>query len=83
MILIVKKVFEKVKPVSDVQEFREENEKVNLSITGEKDGYIENINDNINININLFKKLNISFKLIFDEMNTVINRMEEISNIWE
>ena len=78
-----KKVYEKVKPVSEVQEFREENEKVNLSITGEKEGYLENIKDNTNININLFKKLNVSLKLLYDEMNNVINRMDEISKIWE
>ena len=78
-----KKVYEKVKPVSDVQEFREENEKVNLLITPEKEGYLENIKDNTNININLFKKLNISFKALYDEMNNVINRMDEISKTWE
>ena len=78
-----KKVYEKIKPFSEVEEFREVNEKVSLSVTGEKEGYLENIKDNANININLLKKLNISFKLLFDEMNNVINRMEEISNIWE
>ena len=78
-----KKVYEKVKPFADVQEFREVDEKVKLSITAEKEGYLENIKDNANININLFKKLNISFKLLFDEMNTVINRMNEISSTWE
>ena len=78
-----KKVYEKVKPVGEVQEFREIDEKVKLSITDEKEGYLENIKDNTNININLFKKLNISFKLLFDEMNNVINRMNEISNTWE
>ena len=78
-----KKVYEKVKPVSEVQEFREKEEKVILSITDEKEGYLENIKDNTNINLNLFKKLNISFKLLFDEMNNVINRMNEISNTWE
>jgi hypothetical protein len=78
-----KKVYEKVKPVSDVQEFREEKENVNLLVTEEKESYLENIKDNTNININLFKKLNISFKLLYDEMNNVINRMEEISKTWE
>ena len=78
-----KKVYEKVKPVSDVQEFREVNENVKLSITSEKEGYLENIKDNTNININLFKKLNVNFKLLFEEMNNVINRMTEISNNWD
>ena len=78
-----KKVYEKTKPITEVQDFREVNENVNLLITAEKEGYLENIKDNSNININLFKKLNYSFKLLFDEMNTVINRMDEISNLWQ
>ena len=78
-----KKVYERTKPLTEVQEYREVNEKVNLLITGEKEGYLENIKDNTNININLFKKLNYSFKLLFDEMNNVINRLDEISNLWQ
>ena len=78
-----KKVYEKVKPITEVQEFRTLDEKADILVTGEREGYLENIKDNANINNNLFKKLNISFKFLFDEMNTVINRMEEISNIWD
>ena len=59
------------------------DEKAPLLITPEKEGYLENIKDNTNININLFKKLNYSFKSLFEEMNSVINRMEEISQLWE
>ena len=59
------------------------DEKAPLLITAEKEGYLENIKDNTNININLFKKLNNSFKSLFEEMNSVINRMEEISQLWE
>ena len=46
------------------------------------ENYLENIKDNMNININLFKKLNNSFKLLFEEMNAVVSRMVEISNYW-
>ena len=78
-----KKVYEKVKPITDVHEFKTVDGQGTLLITGEKEGYLENIRDNFNINNNLFKKLNVSFKSLFDEMNTVINRMDEISNIWK
>lgn len=78
-----KKVYEKVKPLTEVQDFRSIDENANLLITPEKEGYFENIKDNTNININLFKKLNYSFKSLFEEINKVINRMEEISQIWE
>ncbi len=78
-----KKVYEKTKPINDVQDFKSVDEKAPLLITSEKEGYLENIKDNTNININLLKKLNISFKSLYEEMNSVTNRMEEISQIWE
>ena len=58
------------------------DENAKLLINGEKEGYLENIKDYASINTHLFKKMNYSFKLLFDEMNTVINRMEEISKLW-
>ena len=77
-----KKVYEKVKQLTDVQDFREVDENAKLLINREKEGYLENIKDYASINTHLFKKINYSFKLLFDEMNTVINRMEEISKLW-
>ena len=78
-----KKVYEKNKPLTEVKEFRAVGEKTNCFISAEKEGYLENIKDFININVNILKKLNYSFKQLFEEMNTVINRMEEISQIWD
>ena len=77
-----KKVYQNTKTITDAKEFKTIDGKGAISITGEKEGYLENIRDYILINNNLFKKLNMSFKSLFDEMNTVINRMEEISNMW-
>ena len=77
-----KKVYQNTKTITDAKEFKTIDGKGAVSITGEKEGYLENIRDYILINNNLFKKLNMSFKSLFDEMNTVINRMEEISNMW-
>lgn len=77
-----KKVYESNKNFTEVNDFKSKDEKVNLLITGQNESYLENIKDNINININLFKKLNNSFKQLFEEMNAVISRMEEISNYW-
>ena len=77
-----KKVYENSKIFNEVQDYKSYDEKVNLLISGENENYLENIKDNMNININLFKKLNNSFKQLFEEMNAVIKRMEEISNYW-
>ena len=77
-----KKVYQNTKTITDAKEFKTIDGKGAVSITGEKEGYLENIRDYILINNNLFKKLNMSFKSLFDEMNNVINRMEEISNMW-
>ena len=77
-----KKVYENWKPFTEVKEFKSNDEKVNLLISAQNESYLENIKDNVNININLLKKLNNSFKQLYQEMNTVISRMEEISNYW-
>ena len=78
-----KKVYEKVKTMTDVNEFRNKDAKVEVMISAEKENYVENIKDYSNININLLKKLNTSLKLLFDEINAVTTRMDEIGNIWE
>ena len=77
-----KKVYENVKNLSEVKDFKSNDEKVNLLISPQKENYLENIKDNANININLLKKVNNSFKLLYQEMNAVIARMDEISNYW-
>ena len=77
-----KKVYENTKNITEVQDFKSKEEKVNLLVTAQKENYLENIKDNINININILKKLNNSFKLLFNEMKAVVSRMEEISNYW-
>ena len=77
-----KKVYENTKNITEVQDFKSIEEKVNLLVTAQKENYFENIKDNINININILKKLNNSFKLLFNEMKAVVSRMEEISNYW-
>ena len=78
-----KKVYEKVKPITDVEGFRNKDSKVDIMITGEKENYVENLRDYTNININLLKKLNNSFKTLFEEINAVTSRMDEISSLWE
>ena len=78
-----KKVYEKVKTMTDVNEFRNRDAKVEVMISAEKENYVENIKDHSNVNINLLKKLNTSLKLLFDEINAVTTRMDEIGNIWE
>ena len=77
-----KKVYENTKNITEVQDFKSKEEKVNLLVTAQKENYFENIKDNINININILKKLNNSFKLLFNEMKAVVSRTEEISNYW-
>ena len=77
-----KKSYDNIKPLSEVQDFKSNDEKVNLLIIGQTENYLENIKDNVNININIFKKINNSFKQLFNEMKAVVNRMEEISNYW-
>ena len=78
----IKEYYDNMKSPTEVQDFKSNDEKVNILITGQNENYLENIKDNANININLFKKINNSFKQLFNEMKAVISRMEEISNYW-
>ena len=55
-----KKVYEKVKTMTDVNEFRNKDAKVEVMISAEKENYVENIKDHSNVNINLLKQLNTS-----------------------
>ena len=77
-----KKVYESKQNFNEVKDFKSKDEKMNILITTQNENYLENIKDNINININLLKKINNSFKQLFEEMNSVVSRMEEISNYW-
>jgi hypothetical protein len=77
-----KNVYESNKNFNEVKDFKSKDEKVNILISAQNENYLENIKDNANININLLKKINNSFKQLFEEMNAVISRMEEISNYW-
>ena len=78
-----KKVYEKVKTLSEVDDFKNKEGKVDVLISQEKENYVENIKDNVNLNINLFKKLNSSFKLLYEEINTVTACLDEISSTWD
>ena len=77
-----KTVYENLKPITEVQNYITLDGKATIQISQEKENYLENIKDNTQINLNLYKKLNYSFKQLFDEINVVTNRMEEISQIW-
>ena len=77
-----KKVYEKVKTIASLDEFRNKDSKVEIMINDEKENYVENIKDFSNVNINLLKKLNTNLKLLNEEINTVTTRMDEIAFTW-
>ena len=79
-----KKFYEKIKlsPLADIRERKSLTGEIKIKITREKEIYLENIKDNSIYNSNLLKKLNNNFKLLRDELNTVIKRFETISDIY-
>ena len=79
-----KKVYDKIKiiPINDIRERKSVDGELKISITKEKEIYLENIKDNCIYNTNLFKKLNNNFKLLQDEFSTVIKRFESISEVY-
>ena len=77
-----KKVYEKVKSINNVSEFKNKDSKVEIMINNEKENYCENIRDHTTCNINILKKLNTSLKFLFDEINAVTTRLDEIASLW-
>jgi hypothetical protein len=54
-----------------------------VQISNDDEEYTEGIKNYLNINENLIKRLNVSHKNLFMEMNAVSVRMKEISEIYE
>lgn len=79
----IKKVYEKVKPFTDVQEFKSTDGQISIMVTPGKEIYVENIKDNATHNVNIFKKINYSMRALYGEMDAVVKRMTEISEQWD
>ena len=75
--------YNKIKPQTNIQEFISPNGKMNLGVKQEKEIYFQNIKDNIFYNQELLNKLNINLKQLKLQMDALIQKIIEVSKIWE
>ena len=77
-----KKEYEKMKPLTNIEDFQTPNGKVNVQINKKKVIYYENIKDNISINENLLIKLNENLKQLKIQINNLTAKIDEIAQNW-
>ena len=75
--------YQKIKPKTNIKEFCSANGKMNLGVKNEKEIYFQNIKDNTLNNQELLNKLNISLKQLKIQMDIFIQKIEEVTQIWE
>ena len=78
-----KSTYQKMKPPVNLKEFISANGKMNLGVKHEKEIYFQNIKDNSFYNQELLNKLNISLKQLKIQFDLFIQKIEEVSQIWE
>ena len=78
-----KNTYQKMKPPVNLKEFISANGKMNLAVKKEKEIYFQNIKDNTFYNQELLNKLNISLKQLKIQFDLFIQKIQEVSQIWE
>ena len=78
-----KKEYEFITPCNDIQEFKSITGDVDINFDDEKENRLKNIKEFSSINSKLLEKLISNLNSLFQEMNKVIIRTKEISNIWD
>ncbi len=78
-----KNTYQKMKPHTNIKEFYSANGKMNLGVKQEKEIYFQNIKDNTSYNQELLNKLNISLKQLKIQMDIFIQKIEEVTQIWQ
>ena len=77
-----KKDYEIITPCNDIQEFKSITGEIDINFDDEKENRIKTIKEFCNNNSKLLDKLNSNLNHLYQEMNAVIKRTTEISNIW-
>ena len=78
-----KNTYQKMKPESNIKEFYSANGIMTLGVKNEKEIYFQNIKDNSLYNQELLNKLNISLKQLKIQMDIFIQKIEEVTQIWQ
>ena len=78
-----KNTYQKMKPESNIKEFYSANGIMTLGVKNEKEIYFQNIKDNSLYNQELLNKLNISLKQLKIQMDIFLQKIEEVTQIWQ
>ena len=79
----MKKHYNHYKLPQTLKEYKTLNGQLDIKVDDSREIYYQNIKDQTEINQELLSKLNKQFKLLNNEMNMVVLRLEEISKICE
>ena len=77
-----KKEYEVITPCNDIQEFKSITGEIDVNFDDEKEKRLKTIKEFCGNNSKLLDKLNSNLNSLYQEMNVVIKRTTEISNIW-
>ena len=78
-----KKIYNRLKTPIELKDIKTINGKMKISITKNKEQYLDNIRDNAAFNETALKKFNQNFKLLKAEMKTVIGRVLSFSPLFD
>ena len=78
-----KQKYGKITAPTHVKEFKTLEGDIKISVTKEKEMYLQNIEDNCNINEELLQKVTKSYKSLLLLMSQVSEKMKEISGLWK
>ena len=77
-----KKDYEVITPCNDIQDFKSITGEIDVGFDDEKEKRFKTIKEFCSINSRLLDRLNSNLNSLYQEMNTVIRRVNEISLIW-
>jgi hypothetical protein len=77
-----KKDYEVITPCNDIQEFKSITGEIDVGFDDEKEKRLKLLKEFCNINSRLLDRLNSNLHSLYQEMNSVIKRINEITNIW-
>ena len=79
----LKKQYNHYKLPQTLKEYKTLNGQLDIKVDDSREIYYQNIKDQTEINQEILSKLNKQFKLLYNEMNLVVLRLEEISKTCE
>ena len=78
-----KKKYEKKKPPENIKDMETIEGQVKVSISNEKEIYLDNIKDNADIYIQIMEQITKAYKILINLTSQASEKMNEISDLWK